>query len=193
MAESRKRTAYTDIAAANLLRFDLRLLIDWCSAYAIVTFFLNCHVASIFAYKLLQMKSPFRRSTKIVYRILIYSLCSNASIGVFALWFAVSWHTGRKYWFQLPLELLGRSYPVVMVLALLAREDARNTNCSRVSCSGVSSSPYQLVGTELDFVDPAYLQQIRRSSGEILEPDKPPEEVAKFLVYRSNAKRGISI
>lgn len=130
------------------------------------------------------MKSPFRRSTKVLYRILIYSFFSNASIGVFAFWFALSWHLSTNHWFQLPLELLGKSYAVVLVMALLAREEARN------QMNSTRGSFFEQIDTQLDFLDPAYLSERRRRfSGEASEVLEPPEDVARFLLYRRNAGR----
>lgn len=152
------------------------------SAYTLVTFGLNIHIAAIFAVKLIQMRTPFRRSTKVLRRILIYSFFSNTSIGIFAITVAVAWLHRNDLWFLIPLELLGKSYPTVMVLALLAREDARK---EMNSFQRGSDRPLP-VDMELDFLDPVAR---RRYSAEISEPIPCEEPVSKFIWYRPNAMR----
>lgn len=156
-------------------------------SYIILGSFINLNVALIFAFRLLSMKSPFQRSRGVLFRILAHSFAGNVTSGALAIFIGVLWTSRIDAWFIIPVEILAKVYPCVLLLALLAREDARNemTDPSRVGAPGVINLRID-TGMELDFLDE---DARRRYSCASVELSSSPEEISQFLYYRPDKPR----
>lgn len=154
---------------------------DLCSIYIMVSSFFNLHVASIFAYHLVQMRAPFQRSRIVIRRLLFQSLAGNLTSGSLAIAAAVLWVSRTDMVFYLPMELLGRIYPLVLLLALLAREDARTEMNDLRGC---------VVRTEmeLDFLQVGHPSARRHSTGST-QGNSSEGYLNKQLWYRSGSRR----
>lgn len=84
-------------------------------------------IAVTFARALLSMRSPFKRTDKVLFGILIRSLISNVAISGLTIITAVLFIFSKDAKFQVTLSILATTYPIVLLSALLARDSTRES------------------------------------------------------------------
>jgi len=99
------------------------------------------------------MRSPFRRTEKVLYRIILLSFCSNLAIASLTIATALLWFCCVDAKFHIPLELLSKAYPIVLLAACLARDsNQEELRKNSLGLDALGSSELRL-DINLDFIN----------------------------------------